>query len=540
MTKKVVASIHSFNDTRGLPATMDPRNFYEYSSQRRYEQADGLEGLLYRLLPRSLIKSFAFAIDPFSQVKMSKGKISPVVRNRIRVVTSALDLRKLVYKKRETFTSTQYGILSVQVFNSGNTQVLSPQLPLKQKSSDTTRRLRVVGSDNGEFSKWKVWSSSPGRRISKPYSDHEWYTPPVNPYKWWDDIEQSYTYVGASARINPTTADNLYTSETALAIALMQSKALGMFKGIFPSRRTYTLLRNIVELRDLPHGITQLRETIKHLSGLYDSIKIPFKVKARTMALNTTLEDIPKEWLSYSFGWRQTYSDMMGLLVSPAKIGKKIDFLIRRNCKPTTFRSKRTFVSGGSASSGFDYDYIGAWEAIQPTVHSIERSTDLRMVCNATLQFPPCDLPNFRRNEFRRQMGVSPTFTDMYNLVPWTWLIDWFTGLGDYVEVIDNINSDNNLVNWALLTADVQGVLQSNFRSKVTESHYQGINGSGVNSPKTVDYNHQSQCHFNLQLRKDCASLFNVNVATETSTLTAFQQSILGSLFFTRSQKFRR
>lgn len=533
-TKQIV--IRSSKDTRGLPAYLDPRKFYEYSTQQRHKQADGLEGLLYKLLPSTLWSSLAFAIDPFSQLKTALGRISPTTRHRIRSGTSVLDLRKQAFH-RYTRVHSHGGIASPVVVNS--VANLTSQLPLPWDSDDTTRRMRVPGSSQGEFSSWKTRIESPGRTVRSYYQSDGQYSD--SHLGIWHDYhyilreDKSWTWLGSSARILPTTVSALRTQEFNLATALMQSHGLSMFKGILPTHRQYTLFRNIVELKDIPRAVLQLRTSLQDLSRLYDSIEIPNKVRQRVAALGTTLKDVPKEWLSYSFGWRQTYSDLVNLLAAPQRIGRKIDLLIRRGSKPTTYRSKRTYASTSTASSGFIYESVTPPELTPVVEHSVSRSTELRMVLNATIEFPGVDLPRLRSTEFYRQLGVTPSFTDMYNLVPWTWLIDWFSGLGDYVEVIDNINNSPDLINWGLLTAEVQGALRSDYRSKSTNTSAQWVGaGPGFYDVTKLSWNHTSNLHYNLHLRKDLAGLLDVSVATDMASLTPFQQSILGALLSTR------
>lgn len=530
MTKTIVISDRSYKDTRGLPETMDPRMFYEYSSQLRHKQANGLEGLLYKILPRSLFKSLAFAIDPFSELKVSLGRISPMVRVRTHKLVSILDQRKLKWHRYSFTKDDRFPPGSKLIQNSE--QVLPAQLPLESRSSDSTRRLRVRDSDQGEFSSWSAYPESGPRQVRWDYRNNAFYT--GNPGFYVRSIDdQIYTWSGASARIDPTLVSTLRLSEEALASTLMSKHALSMFKGILPRQRQYTLFRNLVELRDLPRGVVQLRNTILQLRNNYAALKIPHNVQRQVTSVNTTLKNIPKEWLSYAFGWRQTYSDLIDLLLAPPKIGKRVDFLIRRANKPTTFRSKRTYSSGGTTSAGFIYDG-NASEYTPVSEHSLSRETELRMVVNATIPFPGIDVPKFRRRDFLRRMGDAPTFTDMYNLVPWTWLVDWFTGLGDYVQIMDNILQDRTLINWGVITAETHGQLTTRYRSKSRSTVTTTVNTVGTTEEILHPHNHSSTLHFTSHLRKDVASIFDVNVATDMTTLTPYQQSILGALLSTR------
>lgn len=548
MSKKSVV-IRSFKDTRGLSPDLDPRYFYVYASQARHKQAVGLEGLLHHIFPSTLWESLAFAIDPWSQFKVSLGKISPMTRTRRRKVNSVLNNRTITraIDNYDTYrgimgpeTPGTYKSYESPHAKTTTTYTLSPQESLEWVSSDTTSRFRVIGSTQGEFSSWKVQTESPGYRLAKREVGRHFYSNVQGGYMYTMYRNESNAYATPAARIPASTVSNLFSTESAAATTIMQKQALSMFKGILPTHRTYTLFRNLVELKDLPRGVAQLRKSIQDLRQLDAAMKVPTDVMKRIASFGTTLSDIPKEWLSYAFGWRQTYSDVVGLLAAPQKIGRKIDLLIKRDTKPTTYRSKRNLSSEGVASSGFLYDTAWLETVISGPEHHVSRDTELRMVVNTTFSFPPIDIPRLRSTEFYRQLGVTPTFTDFYNLVPWSWLVDWFTGLGDYVEIIDNINSSPDLINWGLLTADVQGKLVTRRITKFDKVDSYSKDSDPVQYTTTsIQNRHHSTLLFNLHLRKDLSTLYNVNIATDPTKLTLYQQSILGALITTRT-RFRR
>lgn len=547
MSKKPSLLDRPFKDTRGLATGLDPRNFYEYSSQKRRQVATGLEGLLYRLMPYTLIGSLAFAIDPFSQFKTAKGRITPTNRVRIKRASSIFGNRSLDWKRTVKQAEYRYGVQPNQYTAAVDYvaplwhEVLPAQQALIARSEDTTSRTRIVGSDNGEFRKWNPHTiNSPSRSVERRDIQKVQYI--GTPTYWFNRVERWENHInGPSATISTLAVESLRQSEWAWSVAEMQKRALGLFKGLTAQGRTYTLARNVVELKDLPRGILQLQESFKHLRELAVTLKIPGPMLERIHSFKIIGTDIPKEYLSYSFGWSQLYRDTRDLLLSPTKIGKRINFLIARNGKATTYRSSRSFETDETLSSGFAYSQLYEESPLPvPVNHSLTRKCNMKMVVNSIFEFPDVDLPSFRDREWKRQLGLTPTPTDLYNLVPWSWLVDWFTGLGNYVEVIDNINSDRELINWGMCTLNIEGTLTSQMSSKTLTTISIGTNSDVRQySQQNQVYTHQSSLQYTSQVRKDLATLFNVKETTDISTLSGYQASILGALILGRSN-FRR
>jgi hypothetical protein len=547
-------------DTRGLPEGFDPHMFYEYRIQQNSETASGLEGFLYKLLPYELIRSFAIAIDPFHQFKVAPMAITPANRKRIRQTVSVFDY-SLVQNTADVSTwISAYNWQGTPGANgppqagpplhyTGTEPTYAPLSANVMESNDTTRRTRLMGSKDGTFDKFKYSVGSPMRRVERIESSRLRYSgapygvsgsPGVYGYDNIYNLTWNYRSSVTPGAVYPLYAiDQLREHEFDIAETLMSKHAVAMFKGILPSRRDYTLFRNIVELRDIPHSIIQLDKTLRHLESLYDVIKLSKKLKRKLISFNTALEDIPKEYLSFVFGWRQTYKDITDLLGVPEKMSKKFNFLLTRSGKPTSYRSKRNFLLSGDSVPSFYYPGLH-WEEFPETSTTVARSCELRMVVNSTFDFPPLNPVTFRRSEFIRKLGVVPTFTDLYNLVPWTWLLDWYTGFGNYIDLIEEVNNDRSLINYGFITCVSKGQVQTTRKWYDARSD-RVDNGSGFvdTNPAWIRRTHTSTLDFEFQLRKDLGAVMDVRTISDPSTLSTYQNSILGALLAQRTN-FRR
>jgi len=549
-------------DTRGLPEGYDPHMFYEYRRDTLVRDATGIESFAYKYIPWKYLKSFAFAIDPTGPFKVASHSITPYNRERVRSVASVLQQRK---RRRKIFN-----INHAQTSNYGNrsscwspslnfsatyyfdaTVDITSQQPLVDYSNDTTSRTRLIGSKQGTARFFKSYINSPARSVKQTWRINYTYVPSGG------IPDSSCVAVGGTGNTRADSEDNetvdiyptaavfyssdlvaLRNQEYAYLESLISEKAVSMFKEWSPNKRTSTLFRNIVELRDIPRSVTSLQSTLINLKSLYTSLSKSPHLQKIIFDLRNTAKDIPNEYLSYHFGWKQTYKDAMELLALPNTMSKKYEFLIRRAGKPTTFRVKKNFTSALSENlPSFDYDNA-SFEYGNVLKTRLEREVELRLVVNANFDFPPPNIISFRSHDVLDRMGLVPRPTDLYNLIPWTWLFDWFTGLGSYVELIDNMARDDTLVNWGMITGKTTGRLITNRSSKIDNRVTTSIDFVGVSTVvNTVVTNHESVLNYECSIRKDAAAALSVKT-TSAPDLTVYQKSIIGALLAQRKGSF--
>lgn len=548
-------------DTRGLPEDMDPRNFYEYRYTSNLKTATGLESLILKLIPLSIHKSVVFAIDPLRDFKVAPHRITPSNRNRIRAVESVLlkrtqhrVFRSLVLQQKPNFANIQVcwspGLDQRSEAFAEATDELTTQPVLISEINDTTRRTRLLGSLQGTMDSFQGYVNSPPRTVRRVYRSH--YV-----YHATEPLGASCAMAGGTANaraegqeshvsdIGPTGAvlsssvyNNLRTGEKAYLEAEIANRVLSMFKDWSPNRRDYTLFRNLVELKDLPRGIMSIQNTVRDFRALFATLGSKPKLRDSIFNLEKLSSNVPKEYVSYHFGWKLLVKDVKDLLALPEKLSKKYAFLIRRAGKPTNFRTKRNFSSALTVGvSGFDYDG-SPYEYSPLTASRLERETEIRMVINATFDFPPPDAITFKSYRFWDEIGAVPRPTDLYNLIPWSWLVDWCTGLGNYVEVIDNINRDPSLINWGMITGLTKGRLITDFQSKVDATDFYSEDFVGTHTVVTTEVkNHTSILNYECRIRKDMAAALDVNTIAAPN-LNGYQQSILGAILAQRLPTF--
>jgi hypothetical protein len=518
---------------------LDADELFDIKYRNALGSSTGVERLAISLIPKSILKSVSLTLDPFSKFDAGKVKITPT--NRLRKgFSSNLPRKGFGGSTRNTNrTGWTTGLVCGPLTTSSTTTnftpgVLTSAFGKYSECRDTISSTRSAQSGFGELECFHFAQHSPSMHMyqSGSHSTLLYFSFCPIPQESGTGFESERYNEGPYGRIPSADIFILRDSERTSLLSLMQSNALKMLPGTIPDSRRYSLFRNIAELKDLPRSITSMQQTLLDLRGRFASSGVGSKV----FNLRSSVENIPKEYVSYHFGWKQLYNDVIDLLNFPEKVSKEINFLLSRSGRPTTYRSQRTFPGISTGAPAF-VDYPTSSLKLAPTYETVvTRSHEMRLVVNAIFDFPTTGVPQFREDLFLKKLGLNPSVTDLYNLVPWSWLIDWFTGLGNYIEAVDAINSDRALYNWGFVTGITRGTIKTVEKFTVTSSHTKQIlpAASTGYSQKAV-YNHTSLAEFSFQIRKDLSSMGSVRLTSNISSLSLYQSSILGAILLNRT-----
>jgi hypothetical protein len=497
-------------------------------------------------IPYSVVKSFALAIDPFHKFKASRVIITAVNRTRKRDRRSVLDSRFITNYRNSATESRTYTTLNQCAGSTSvaplNTVGVSPQASstaLVTSTLDTTARTRGPGSALGEFEHFSYSiSSAPRSTHRSAVTFYQGLEVCTGIYQWTKSYDRRRNVgSGPSGIASSATIDSIRTSDRTALLAEMQKKALGMLPKVLPERRHSTIYRSVIELKDLPRGISQLQETIRTFKTSISHL--PMSKQRLITDVTANARNIPKEWLSYNFGWKQIYRDIVELVAAPERITRDINRLIERNGKPTTHRLKQKYLLDTVTTPSMSF-----------AVHDMEtnvvigtqrvRQVELRMMVNATFDFPTLAVPELRQDLWNRKLGLRPTPTDIYNLIPWSWMVDWFTGLGNYIEAIDVINTDRSTFNYGFLTGILTSKLTTTRTSETISTSSFGVFPAASTVINTVNrFSHSSELESTLKIRKDISSAYGAKALLVGNSLSPYQNSILGSILITRSKLAR-
>jgi hypothetical protein len=236
----------------------------------------------------------------------------------------------------------------------------------------------------------------------------------------------------------------------------------------------------IAELRELPG---QIKDALLHFKKDYWRFlraKYP-----RHVALKKARGKIASDWLALNFGWMPLLSDVVKLYTSVKDMDKHIHNFMRMH--------DRWQHRGGTIDKVDEFDTIKS--SLTNTAHSWNHSTnsdfftgagsyDIYRKMTRTAWFSAMMkyyIPDISRSKWKprdfcnRVLRTDITPETLYNLIPFSWLADWFSNLGD---VVSNISDYKDLVckyAYVMCETDVEYTIRSTVDLKglqFTQEHH--------------------------------------------------------------------
>lgn len=522
------------NVWKGIPYSdvtgkLDPRSVYESSAKRRARAANGLERFAYLVFGPQLISSIAFALDPWSEYRFPTMKITPANR------TTKLQCVVPKYRgvKGHTTTTTcashQDPLLTCGVSSTtgasgvtcGSGTVYGPQNNLSVQQAipgfrkDTTVRTRPIGSKGGEFELYVPFVSCPPRNSSSSTSSKIIYFANIDCLLQWSEQRHDKVTLGLGpgAAVDPSLYSGYPSTESTRFSQLASKLALGMVRESLPTRRKYTLFRNIAELKDLPLLLRKTTELYRDAPSLLE------------------LKGQGSQYLNYEFGWKATYEAILDMLKAPELITKQVNYLILRNGLSTSFRARRSGLEEFTgAGPNVNYDIYGDEYGWEFNYGPHRRQWSMHSVINYTLKFPSIDIPKLREDLFTDLLGTNPRPSDVYDLVPWTWLVDWFGGLGEYIDLMNSLAVDPSVFNYGYLTYKAEVRMPVRFIAKRLNSHGVSIDGVSSSQSWETKFTHTTVPGYRYTKRIDISSVAGMKALSRPNTLSGGQLAIIGAL----------
>lgn len=223
---------------------------------------------------------------------------------------------------------------------------------------------------------------------------------------------------GTTIQWNPTSHLSLsFTSEAeAMTRALARSN---------PSRAVVSIPNFVHELKDLP--------------GMFRDI-VAIKSQLKRLSWRATPKQVANHYLAHQFGWVPLVNDIRNLLNFTEVVDRRVNEL------------ERLYSRGGlKRRIQLDQDtkeLVGSNEFIHSITGRVLTAKRQRITTGrrwATVRWYPTSLPKSRTPESTRQLAkelvlglhrLSPV--QVWNAVPWTWLADWTSNVGDFLQANDN------------------------------------------------------------------------------------------------------
>lgn len=317
----------------------------------------------------------------------------------------------------------------------------------------------------------------------------------------------------------------------AYALKTMNDNVFSLIQSASAAKRVFNLWYQVSELRDIP----------KLIGSIKDLRKLITKYATNPKSVGKDLDrQVANLGLSWKFGVESTYSAVKGLMKLPEKATKRLNYLIGRNGKVSTGRSKRQFVEDSFDAELPTFEFhLPSWITVADEDVTRNIQVELRCVVNQTIQFPRLAVPSITDKDYRRLVGAAPNAEDIYNVIPFSWLVDYFVGIGDYIGVMSAIYSDTQVLNYGFMTIVIVEELEHKATLKVSSHESHIVTGMGTVSDKETvkDIPYLRKYKRKYQQRVSIGELDGVkSVGFFQTNLSDFQLSILGALFSQRAK----
>nr|UJQ84963.1 MAG: putative maturation protein [Leviviridae sp.] len=243
-----------------------------------------------------------------------------------------------------------------------------------------------------------------------------------------------------------------------------------------PGRAEVSLPVFIGEARDLPHMIKSAGDSL---------------LKRRKYWFRNSAG----QYLSWEFGWKPLMNDLRKIVTFQSSVDSRVKELERLYSKGGLKR--RMKLGHWGAVEQLNNRFI---ESSLGTVIQARETRFTQVERWGTIRWKPTTLPkSIDRPELQRQaikavFGLSLQAEDVWNLVPWTWLIDWFTNAGDFLEAHGNripalpgpaniMTKSESVIRWDRTTAPNWVKWERSSMDYVTKERYVGSGSLSATLP---------------------------------------------------------
>jgi hypothetical protein len=544
----MVTSKYELSEEDRLAQSLDPQGFYAERLTKLESEAVGLERFVYKLFGGEVVRSVTFAIDPLHPFKNLTHGVSTVSRFRNfrsfpPLARSVRYVRTTIHQYQEPNATTidefhdRLPLKTDSTVTLNNLAPLTGQEALTGRIEDTSISTRPIGVTEGEFLLWKPYVWSPARSLKWTRNEDLIYNSsvPEHPGRDFQFRVREVRASGPAARFTQANSNTLYLAEKAMGETYIGDHVLRMVSNCMSLSRQFGLTYSVAELKDLPRSI---RSTVEGIKDAFLEARAISTRKGDKLLRGDNDKYLSNQYLNSVFGWAPIYRDVVKLLRTPERIAKKINYLMARQGLPTAFRDSFKVIEPLSSPPGFAYDtYVEETQTSIGTTGS--REYEMRCMINQTVELPQITVPKLREELLSQLWGLNPTPEDVYNLVPWSWLVDWFGGIGDYVKAYNVVNTDPSIINYGFMTyrsvIEIRTDRVGSVLQTLNTKNQPPLNDPGITVNTTLYNRHSSVYRSIFQLRKSIGNAFDMRPSYELSNFDGSQLAILGALLTMRT-----
>lgn len=351
-------------------------------------------------------------------------------------------------------------------------------------------------------------------------------------------LRNTPNYLG-EAFINPTLGlpyptgwDPTWNSTSSLQARYSSVGARGAeaWNRMRPDKPDFSAATSLLELKDL---VGPLKQGLKNLIS-----KVDFEKSLRRANRKSEHQRTGNRHLEVQFGWLPLLGDIRNFVEAFEKRHKRFDKMLRDEGKPlhrrTEFAGKydkhTTSYTTATRNSTFVGNLVGQVYPTAVTQCYVSEVGDLTSTTRMTHKekwwaegqfrylLPPGPKTDaWKAKMVRRIMGGYISPSTVYNLIPWTWLVDYFTDVGQMMEAISPGIADRLICDYAYVMATFEGETKYSDMSPWLAGKTGGVNMVEPSITKT----------FTIKMRYP-ASPFGFGL--KMSDLNPTQVGILGAL----------
>jgi len=541
----------AFSDSRSSPPVGSKegkhlRGAYTNAAKRLWQLSPDWEvNLLMNVFGPERMGSIAAAFDPLFKFRIGGQKVDVVRRKRVRgtyeyEVGYVAHARTEFYQNYVINPDFSMTIVPEYLVTVNPDEDVSLDLPSAQArrttfTEDSTDRLRAKECRYSEFRENNPhelrYTSAPGGTFICRNSETTQYDDGR-----YDRIKYitEFSYHGSGPIVpfvgNMGFDDGMQAQEDAVRMWCAE-RLEDVLPPCLTSFREFNAFYQIGELKDLPMMIEKTFQTAHFLRDLVTNNP--------KISLRRTGKASGDAYLNEKFGYESMEQAAKSLMKTPERVAKRFNYLLERNSKVSSQRFKKEYRNPSLMGT-----FAPSWTYLVPTtvhytvddlVYESKPTAELRCVVNAIVNFPPLAVPKFSDSTYRDMIGLTPRLTDLYNLVPWTWLGDWFIGVSKYLNLIETVALDDSLVNVGFMTAlvhneaRVKGKLRLWQDYSIVRSEYGDTISEDMDNPIDVLFDTSGSMDYRTRFSID--ELPSVkSVLDKQSLLSGEQKSILGAL----------
>lgn len=277
-----------------------------------------------------------------------------------------------------------------------------------------------------------------------------------------------------------------------------------------------------------PHSISlaesffELKETFRSFHGILKGLR-RLRVDSRKPH---KISDYASAYLGVEFGWKPFISDLRKLLKSIKVMDEQIASAQRLNNRWVT-RSGQIANSTKTLRSFKSPPYVAPSNYITNQIGQDVDTMSEKVWFKGKFKYY---VPKLQDDRFIGKVEAIPIIWDinlspynLYQLVPWSWLLDWFSNTGDIVYNLTQISTNNLVAKYAYS-------MRATELKRTRFATWTARNTSVIDGKSDVSYSSHGGSSYNSVLTKTRVSASPFGFDLSLPDLSAWQVSILIAL----------